>query len=64
MNHTKPSCCVNSPRSDATRKHADVDLGFGVGSTVYAIAKGTIIKVMNRTFLVKAEKKVGIISIK
>jgi murein DD-endopeptidase MepM/ murein hydrolase activator NlpD len=62
---TVAPCKFNAPRDDG-RKHAGIDLGIGAGSSVYAIAKGTVLEATNTGFLVKADKKidVGVVSIK
>lgn len=56
----------NAPRGGGTRKHAGVDMGIGAGSSVYAIAKGTVLEAMNTGFYVDDAKKinVGVVSIK
>lgn len=59
-------CKFNAPRGGGTRKHAGCDLGIGAGSSVFAIAKGTVIEASNTGFFVKDEKSIniGVISIK
>lgn len=54
----------NAPRG--SRKHAGVDMGIGAGSSVYAIAKGTVLEAVNTGFYVDETKKinVGVVSIK
>ncbi len=62
---TVAPCKFDAPRSDGTRKHAGCDLGIGAGSSVYAIAGGTVIEATNTGFLVKEGKyNIGVVSIK
>lgn len=63
---TVAPCKFDAPRSNGTRKHAGCDLGIGAGSSVFAIAAGTVIEASNVGFFVKDEKKIniGVVSIK
>jgi murein DD-endopeptidase MepM/ murein hydrolase activator NlpD len=62
---TVAPCKFDAPRGGGTRKHAGCDLGIGAGSSVFAIAKGTVIEASNTGFLVKeGEYNVGVVSVK
>lgn len=62
---TVAPCKFDAPRSDGTRKHAGCDLGIGAGSSVFAIAGGTVIEAANTGFLVKEGKyNIGVVSVK
>ncbi|HEY0429888.1 MAG TPA: M23 family metallopeptidase [Pyrinomonadaceae bacterium] len=56
----------NAPRGGGARKHAGIDMGIGAGSSVYAMAKGTVLEASSTGFYVDADKgiNVGVVSIK